>query len=236
MLTGRTVTYNADERFAFASTYKALAAGVLFERETDAQLAATVHYTSADLVDYSPITGQHVTTGMSLHDVIAAALQYSDNTAANLMLKQLGGPAGLQKALRKLGDTTTNTDRPEPDVNTAIPGDLRDTTTPAAIGADLRRFVLGDALTPARRSAMKQLMLGNTTGAPWIRAGVPTGWTVADKTGNGGYGTRNDIAVAYRPNGDPVVISILSDRNVANAASDDGLLADATREVVAALG
>jgi beta-lactamase class A len=122
--TGRTVAYNAGERFAFASTYKALAAGVLFDRETDAQLAATVHYTSADLVDYSPITERHVATGMSLHDVIAAALQYSDNTAANLMLKQLGGPAALQKALRALGDSTTNTDRPEPGVNTAIPGDL----------------------------------------------------------------------------------------------------------------
>lgn len=234
--TGRTLTYSADERFAFASTYKALAAGILLDRESDAQLAGVVHYSSAALVDYSPVTEKHVATGMTLHDLIAAALQYSDNTAANLLLDRLGGPAGLQAALRALGDGTTNVDRPEPDVNAATPGDPRDTTTARAIGVDLRGFVLGHVLTASRRGILRDLMLGNTTGAPWIRAGVPAGWTVADKTGNGGYGTRDDVAVAYRPDGDPVVISLLSDRGVAGAASDDALLAEATRVVVNALG
>ncbi|AMM21325.1 class A beta-lactamase [Frondihabitans sp. PAMC 28766] len=234
--TGRTVDFDADRRFAFASTYKALAAGVLLRRDTGAQLSQTIHYTAADLVDYSPITEQHLSTGMSLGDIIAAALQYSDNTAANLMLEQLGGPQGLQSALRGLGDTTTNVDRTEPDVNTATPGDPRDTTTAAAIGTDLRAFVLGAALTPARRERLAALMRGNTTGGPYIRAGVPADWTVGDKTGNGGWGTRNDVGVAWLPDGDTVVVSILSDRHTSGASSDDALLADATKAVVAGLG
>jgi beta-lactamase class A len=233
--TGRTIAYHSNERFAFASTYKALAAGVLFARSTDDELAATIHYDATDLVDYSPITGQHVETGMSLHDLVAAALQYSDNTAANLMLEHLGGPPGLHEALRRLGDNTTNVDRTEPDVNTAIPGDLRDTTTPHAIAVDLRAYLVGNALTPTRRAMMTQLMLGNTTGAPWIRAGLPSDWTIGDKTGSGGYGTRNDIAVAYRPDGDPVLISIMTDRNIVGAASDDTLIAEATQQIVTSL-
>jgi beta-lactamase class A len=227
--TGQTVTHRPGERFAFTSTAKALAAGVLLQRETDAQLDRTVTYSRADLLSYAPVTSQHVGTGMPLRDLMTAALQNSDNTAANLLLAQLGGPQSLQNALRALGDTTTHVDRTEPDLNTATPGDARDTTTPQAIGTDLRRLVLGDALPPARRQLLTTWLIGNTTGGPYVRAGVPAGWIVGDKTGNGGYGTRNDIAVAWRADGRPLVIALLSDRGTAGAASDDALLADATR-------
>ena len=234
--TGRSVTYQADSRFAFCSTYKALATAVLLKRDTDAQLDQLIAYNSSDLVDYSPITSQHVGTGMTLHDIMAAALQYSDNTAANLLLDQLGGPAGLQAALRGLGDPATNVDDNEPNVNTATPGAANDTTTPRAIGTDLREFVLGDALPAGRRQMLTTWLLGNTTGGPYIRAGVPAGWTVGDKTGNGGYGTRNDIAVVWPLKGAPIVVALLSDRGVADANSDDALLADATKAGLAALG
>ncbi|BDZ49755.1 beta-lactamase [Frondihabitans sucicola] len=234
--TGRTVAYRSGERFAFASTYKALAAGVLLQKRTDAELDATVRYTASDLVDYSPVTGAHVATGMTLRALITAALQYSDNTAANLMLQQLGGPAGLQQALRGLGDEVTNVDRPEPDVNEATPGDPRDTSTPRALAGDLRSFLLGDTLTSSRRALLNTWMAGNTTGGPYIRAGVPAGSTVADKTGNAGFGTRNDIALVRRPGKAPIVLALLSDRGAAGASSDDALLADATRAVVAQLG
>ena len=232
--TGDAVAFNADERFAYCSTYKALATGMLLQRDTSAQLGEVVHYTAGDLVEWSPVTSRHVRTGMTLRAVMAAALDYSDNTAANLLLNQLGGPRGLGEALRRLGDDTTNTDRTEPTLNDVSPGDTRDTTTPRAIGTDLRRLVLGNALPTGRRQLLTGWMLANTTGGPYIRAGVPHSWRVADKTGNGEWGARNDIAVAWPPGGGaPIVIAILSNRESINATSDDALISDAT---TAALG
>jgi beta-lactamase class A len=233
--TGRTVTYRAGERFAYCSTSKALSAAVLLQRFTDAQLDRVITYRASDLVEYSPITSRHVATGMRLRDVIAAAVQYSDNTAANLMVDQLGGPHALQTDLRGLGDPTTDVDRDEPALNDAAPGDIRDTSTPAALGADLRRMVLGSVLSPGRKQLLTNLLLGNTTGGLYIRAGVPAGWKVADKTGNGGYGTRNDIAVIWPPAGSPIVIAVLSDRGVPHASSADALIAGATKAALAAL-
>jgi beta-lactamase class A len=233
--TGRTVTYRSDERFAYASTLKALAAGVLLRRVSDADLNRVVTYGAKDLQDYAPITSKHVATGMRLRDVIAAALRYSDNTAANLIFKQLGGPAGLESALHGLGDATTHVDRIEPSLNAAVPGDVRDTSTPHALGTDLRGFVFGDLLPKSRRRLLTNWLLGNTTGGPYIRAGVPSGWKVGDKTGNGGYGTRNDIAIGWPATGSPVVIAIQSDRGSAGASSDDALIADATKAALAAL-
>jgi beta-lactamase class A len=233
--TGRTVTHRADERFAHASTFKALLAAVLLRRLSEADLRRVVRYTEADLLEYAPITSQHVATGMTVDALIAAAVQYSDNTAANLLLDEVGGPRGLQRELRRVGDRTTSTDRIEPMLNQATPGDDRDTSTPRALGTDLRAFVLGDVLAPARRQKLAELLIGNTTGGPYIRAGVPAGWRVGDKTGSGGYGTRNDIAVVWPPSGGPLVIALQSDRGVPDAPSADALLAEATRAVIAQL-
>jgi beta-lactamase class A len=234
--TGDAVAYNADERFAYCSTYKALATGMLLQHDTSAQLGEVVHYTAGDLVEWSPVTSRHVRTGMTLRAVMAAALDYSDNTAANLLLNQLGGPRGLGQTLRRLGDDTTDTDRTEPTLNDVSPGDTRDTTTPRAIGTDLRRLVVGNALPAGRRQLLTGWMLANTTGGSYIRAGVPHGWQVADKTGNGEWGARNDIAVAWPPGGGaPVVIAILSHRESVSAASDDALISDATTAALSEL-
>jgi beta-lactamase class A len=231
--TGRSVSFQAGRRFAYCSTFKALATGILLRQ--GAPLNRVIHYRAADLVDYSPITSRHVATGMTLSAVMRAALEYSDNTAANLLLAQLGGPHRLQQDLRGIGDRTTNSDRTEPSVNSAVPGDPRDTSTARALGTDLDRFVLGRLLSPGRRALLTSWLRRNTTGGPYIRAGVPAGWTVGDKTGNGDWGTRNDIAVAWPPHGAPVVISVLSSRGSATAASDDALIADATRAALADL-
>lgn len=234
--TGRTVAFQADQRFAFCSTIKVFAAGELLRTETDAQLGQTVSYSASDLVDYSPVTSRHVADGMSLTSVMSAAIEVSDNTALNLMLGRLGGPSGLQSALRSLGDSTTNVDRTEPTVNSALPGDVRDTSTPRAMAGDLRAFVLGDALPADRRALLTSWLKANTTGGPYIRAGVPAGWIVGDKTGNGDYGTRNDIAVLWPTHGAPIVIAVLSNRGSENASSDDGLIADATKLALGQLG
>ena len=233
--TGATIAHRADERFAYASTIKAPAAGLMLRTASDADLDQVVRYRPEDLLEYAPITKQHVGTGMPLRDLAAAAVQYSDNTAANLVVAHLGGPAAVQRALRELGDDTTHVDRTEPELNEAEPGDIRDTSTPRALGGDLRRFVLGDVLPPARREILTGWLRGNTTGAKLIRAGVPAGWVVGDKTGNGGYGPRNDIAIVWPPQGAPVVVAIMSDRGKPKASSDDALIAEATKAALAAL-
>ena len=235
--TGRSVAYQADQRFAYCSVIKAFAASVLLQRDTDQQLAQVITYSKSDLVDYSPVTSLHVGTGMTLTAIMAAALDISDNTALNLMLNQLGGPAALQSALRGLGDSTTNVDRAEPTVNSATPGDPRDTSTARALATDLRAFALGDALSTSRRAQLVSWLQANTTGGPYIRAAVPSGWKVGDKTGNGDYGTRNDIAVLWPPNGAaPIVLAVLSNRgDNANASSDDALIADAAKIALGAV-
>jgi beta-lactamase class A len=230
--TGKTVTHRADERFAYASTSKALLAGAILAKDSTAELDQIIKYTQEDLVTYSPITEKHVDTGMPMREVIAAALQYSDNTAANLMFKHLNGPAGLQKALKDLGDNTTHVDRTEPDLNEATPGDLRDTTTPEAIATDLRKYALEDGLPKDKQELLTGWLKGNTTGAKLIKAGVPAEWTVGDKTGAGSYGTRNDIAVIWPDKGDPIVLAVMSSKTTKDAKYDDALIAAAAQEAI----
>ncbi|MGW7444891.1 class A beta-lactamase [Kitasatospora sp. NPDC054795] len=234
---GREVTHRADERFAFASTIKSLAAGALLRKASDADLDKVVPYRQEDVLAWAPIASQHVATGMKLRDLAAASIQYSDNTAANLVVAELGGPAAVQRSLRDLGDSTTSVDRTEPTLNEATPGDTRDTSTPRVLAADLRRYVLGDVLAEGRRGLLTDWLVGNTTGGPYVRAGVPADWRIGDKTGNAGYGTRNDVAVAWPSGGrSPIVIVVLSDRGRAGATSDDALIAQATKTVVSTLG
>ncbi|MBR7826777.1 class A beta-lactamase [Actinospica sp. MGRD01-02] len=229
--TGSTVAYNADKRFAFCSTFKTFATGILLQRDTNQQLSQVVKYTKADILSYAPITSQHLATGMTVSALMAAALDYSDNTAANLLLRQIGGPSAFQAALRAEGDATSNVDRNEPTLNSNTPGDTRDTTTPRTAAADLRTFALGSALTATRRAQLVAWLQANTTGGPYIRAAVPSGWKVGDKTGSGDYGARNDIAVIWPPdNAAPIVIAIYTNRgDNANATSNDALISDATK-------
>ncbi|MFI1913957.1 class A beta-lactamase [Nocardia sp. NPDC020380] len=232
---GRTVEYKADDRIAFCSTFKAVAAAALLKRTTPADLDAKVTYTQADLVTYSPITEKHVADGMPLRDVIDAAVRYSDNTAANLMLNHLGGPKGLEQDLRGIGDQVSNVDRFETELSTGTPGDLRDTSTPRTLATDLRAYVLGDALTDEDRAMLTDLLRRNTTGDALIRAGVPQGWVVGDKTGNGGYGIRNDIAVIWPPNRAPLVLAVMSAKDQQDAPYDNALIAAAAKTAVTAL-
>ncbi|RAO16459.1 class A beta-lactamase [Micromonospora noduli] len=234
--TGRTVEYRADERFAYASTWKALAAAEVLDGTTDAQLDRVVRYSARDLVAHSPITEKHVGEGMSLRALADAAVRYSDNTAGNLLLRHLGGPAGFEAKLRALGDTVTDVARYETALNEGTPGDKRDTSTARALAGDLRAYTVGVALEPADRDVLRGWLRGNTTGAALVRAEVPAGWVVGDKTGTGGYGTRNDIAVIWPPDRAPIVLAVLSSRDRKDATPDDAVIAQATRVVVAQLG
>lgn len=233
--TGRTVTFDADSRFAYASTFKALQAGVLLKQRTDRQLEKVVHYDESDLLEYAPITEQHVETGMTLRELADASVRHSDNTAANLIFEELGGPRKVDAALARIGDRTTEMNRLEPDLNEATPGDRRDTSTPRALATDLHKLVLGDVLNRKDRAALADLLKRNTTGDNLIRAGVPEGWTVGDKTGAGGYGTRNDIAVVWPPKSAPIVLAVLSNRASEDAKYDDSLIAEAAEVAIGEL-
>ncbi|NBH09586.1 class A beta-lactamase [Amycolatopsis sp. SID8362] len=226
---GREIAHRADERFGYASTHKAFSTAAVLQRTSMAGLAKVLPYTSADVQPNSPVGEKHAGTGLSLRDAIDAALRYSDNTAANLLFRELGGPAGLAAALRGIGDTTTHVDRIEPGLNDLAPGDVRDTSTPRAMAADLRAFALGTALPAEQRTFYTDTMRANRTGDALIRAGTPAGWTVADKTGTGAYATRNDIAVVWPPGRAPIVLVVLSDRKTADADHDDRLIAQAAK-------
>ena len=229
---GRTVEHRADERFAFASTFKALAAGAVLARTTPAQLDEVVRWSREDLVPGSPVTEQHVDRGLTLGELAVAAVTRSDNTAANLLLTRLGGPQGLEDELRSTGDRTTELDRTEPSLNEGTPGDVRDTSTPRALATSLQAYALGSALDAQDRAVLNGWLRDNTTGAELIRAGLPPGWEVGDKTGAAGYGTRNDIAVVRPPGGTPIVLAVLSSRDEPDASYDNALIAEAARVVV----
>ncbi|WP_049579437.1 class A beta-lactamase [Streptomyces sp. SBT349] len=235
--TGREVAHQADERFAYASTFKALAVGALLQEYGLDGIEEVITYASDELIDNSPVTENFVETGMSLRELCAATLWYSDNTAANLLFEALGGPDGLEAALEELGDDVTEMDRYEPELSEGTPGDIRDTSTPRAMAGSLRAFLLGDALERDERELLRQWMVTNTTGETLINAGVPDGWTVADKSGTAGYGGRNDIAVVWPDDGgDPIVMAVMSSRDEQGAERRDELIAEAATAAVEGLG
>lgn len=230
--TGAEIAHRSDERFGYTSTFKPLACAAVMEQRSLDELEEVVVYEAEDLVTYSPITEEHVGTGMTLLEACDAAIRYSDNTAGNLLFDALGGPEGLQEALAGIGDDTTQVDREETELNEVAPGDPRDTSTPEALAANLREYVLGDTLAEEERALLEEMLRNNTTGDDLIRAGIPDDWEAGDKTGAGPYGTRNDIAVLWPPDGEPIVLAILSDREDEDAEYDDALIAEAA-EVVA---
>ncbi|WP_306007541.1 class A beta-lactamase BlaIII [Bacillus sp. MMSF_3353] len=230
--TNQTIAYHSDDHFAFASTSKSLAVGALLRKNSLEALDQRITYTHEDLSNYNPITEKHVDTGMTLKELADASVRYSDSTAHNLILKQLGGPSEFEKILREMGDTVTTSERFEPELNEVHPGETHDTSTPEAIAKTLQSFTLGTALPTEKRELLVDWMKRNTTGDKLIRAGVPKGWEVADKTGAGSYGTRNDIAIIWPPNKKPIVLAILSNHDKEDAKYDDKLIADATKVVL----
>lgn len=234
--TGREVAYNDGRRFAYNSTFKALAAGAVLREYTLGGMDKVVKYSKEDLIANSPVTEKHVGTGMSLRALCDAAVRYSDNTAANLLFDALGGPKGLDADLEKLGDDVTRMERVEPFLSRWVPGEKRDTSTPRALAEDLRAYVLGDVLPKPERAQLAKWLKTNTTGDKVIKAGVPKSWVVGDKTGTGSYyGARNDIAVVWRPDAAPLVVAVLSHRADKDAAPDDRLIAESASVVADAL-
>ncbi|WP_084517891.1 class A beta-lactamase [Microtetraspora niveoalba] len=216
--TGKTVTYRAGERFPLLSTFKApLCAAVLHKARTakPGLMDTVVKWTAADMKPNSPVTEKHIKDGLTVAQLCEAAMTQSDGTASNLLLKQIGGPAGLTRYFRTLNDRTSRMDRWHPGLNNWAPGEKRDTTTPAAIGRDLRALTTGTALHAKDRQQLITWLLANKVGGERIRAGLPTTWTIGDRTGTNsdGFGGGNDIAVIWPAKGAaPVIMAIYTNR------------------------
>lgn len=236
--TGSSVEWRADERFAMCSTFKWLLAAQLLRAvdEGTAQLEEPCAFGAADLLEYAPATRAHVEAGrLSLGELAEAAVTLSDNTAANLLLRRLGGPPALTAFVRHLGDPVTRLDRVEPDLNENAPGDPRDTTSPRAMAGSLRAALFGTGLAPSSRRQLLTWLRACRTGDRRLRAGLPGDWAVGDKTGTGAHGAVNDVAIAHPPGGSPLVLAAYANGSTMPVVGLEDVLAAWGRVAVARL-
>ena len=213
---GRSISHRGQDAFAMCSTFKCYAAARVLQLADQGQLTLDqqVSVDPAAIVANSPRTEPRAGGTMTLDELCQAALQVSDNTAANLLLKTIGGPSAITAFARSIGDPSSRLDRWETELNSAVPGDPRDTSTPEALGGGYRNLLAGDALPPPRRQQLEDWMRANETSS--VRAGLPQGWTTADKTGSGDYGSTNDVGIAYGPIGQRVLLALMTRSQVSD--------------------
>lgn len=231
---GRMLAHRGGERFAMCSTFKLLlAAQVLAAVDAGRErLNRRLTWTPDEVISWSPVVDKHDgKLGLPIETLCEATMTISDNTAANLLLAEHGGPRGLTDWLRDIGDAVTRLDRNEPDLNEATPGDPRDTTTPAAMVATMKTLLLGDALSPASRTRLTDWLVANQTGDKRLRAGLP-GWRVGDKTGTNNTGNSNDVGILWPPGGGaPILVAAYYAESTGSPAERDAVLADVGRVV-----
>lgn len=224
---------HGGERFPMCSTFKLLAVAAILHRvdEGDETLSREVPVPADAILAYAPVAEQNAGGTMTVSELCEAAMVWSDNTAANLLLESLGGPEAATAYVRSLGDTVTRIDRMEPDANVFGPGELRDTTTPEAMLGNLQTLFLGDALSPLSRDRLTEWFVANETGKDRLRAGLPPTWRVGDRTGTGPHGTSNDVAIAWGEAGEPILIAAYLTGSKADTAARDEALADVGRAI-----
>jgi beta-lactamase class A len=208
---GAALEHRADERFPMCSTFKLLAAAAALKRVDQGaeRLDRKIAYGPSDLLEYAPIAKAHVAEGgMTVADLCAAAIDWSDNTAGNLVLRSIGGPVGFTQFARSLGDELTRLDRNEPTLNESLPGDPRDTTSPRAMAGTMQKVLVGDALSDASRSQLQTWLIGDKVGDKRLRAGLPPSWRIGDKTGTGDRGSTNAVAIIWPPGRAPLITTV----------------------------
>jgi len=208
---GAGLAHRAGERFPMCSTFKLMASVAVLERvdQGKEKIDSVVPYGPGDLLDYAPVAKAHIADGgMTLGSLCATAIDWSDNTAANLILDAIGGPAGFTACVRSLGDSTTQLDRNEPSLNASVPGDERDTTTPMAMAEDAQKALLGNVLSEASRAQLEAWLVSDRVGDKRLRAGLPSSWGIGDKTGSGDHGTANVVPIIRPPARAPLIASV----------------------------
>jgi beta-lactamase class A len=224
------IAHRASERFPFQSTSKLIGVAALLKQSEKNKdlLQEVIHYQKSDLGFWDPVTGKHLTQGMTLAALSEAAITYSDNSAINLIIKKLGGLAVVTDFAHSIGNQTFNMTHYEPNLN-SDPNNPEDTSTPEDMAMSLQKITLGNLLAPPQRTQLIAWMRNNTTSNHRMRAGVPLGWDVADKTGSGGiYGIANDIGIVWSPECKPIVLTIYTYRNQKTEKSEDDVIAKTT--------
>ena len=238
--TGRRLDHRAGETFPMCSTFKVLAVGALLQRVALGKddLSRFMSYTSSDVLKYAPIAKEHLGAGgkgkLSVADACMAAVCWSDNTAANLILREIGGPSAVTAFARSVGDDKTRLDRWEPELNSGVPGDERDTTTPVSMANDLHALIFGNVLGPYS-SHLRQWMLNCKTAGDRIPAGLPKSWRSGNKTGTGDYATANDVAFLLPPDGKPKIVAAYFTASRANSEQQNVVLAEVGRIISSGL-
>lgn len=207
----RRFTYRGDERFALCSTFKVLLVCAVLSQidEGREELARVVTFGRSDLLPYSPVSEKNAEKGAStVEDLCASAIEESDNTAANLLLRIVGGPPGLTRYIREQGDPVTRLDRVEPALNSNLPGDLRDTTTPSAMAMTLARLLCSNTLSRTSRERLEHWLTGCRTGAHRLRGGIHDAVRIGDKTGSGDRGAANDVAIVWPAHSAPYLVAV----------------------------
>lgn len=239
---GATLKHRADERFAMCSTFKMPLAAAILKAAAEGKLSldTMIPFTKEDLVANAPVSEANLAKGaMSIRTMAEAAQKQSDNTAANLLLKQINGPQGFTQFFRSIGDETTRLDRFEPHMNDVSVNDERDTTTPAAAVATTKKILLGDVLPKASRELLIDWMIATETGKKRLRAGLPADWKAGDKTGTGmkgKHGKFNDVAIIWPPGKQPLIVASYYNTDEASDDTYDkhqAVLADVGRIVAA---
>lgn len=230
---GRVVAqYRGAELFPLNSTHKVLLCAALLRAAEQNRLSLNdkTIFSKKDLVAYSPITEKLFGNGADSASadwryLCSAAVSHSDNTAANLISAKMGGPAAITQFLREAGDRITRLDRYEPALNSAIPGDRRDTTAPLAISRTLRALLFTDIINAQSRQQLRQWMSDDAVADNLLRAALPQGWRIADKSGAGAHGSRSIIAAVWPQSGAPWLIAIYITATKAPMAQRDKAIA-----------
>ena len=239
---GQTLSHRAGERFAMCSTFKMPLAAAIMKAAAEGKLSldTMIKFSKADLVPNAPISEENVAKGeMSIRTMAEAAQKQSDNTAANLLLKQIGGPAGFTQFFRSIGDDKSRLDRYEPHMNDVKVNDERDTTTPLAAATTTQKILLGDVIPKASRDLLTEWMIATETGKKRLRAGLPADWKAGDKTGTGMIGKNgkfNDVAIIWPPGKAPLIVASYYNTEEASDETYDkhqAVLADAGRIIAA---
>lgn len=236
---GRRIDYRAAERFSMCSTHKLLTTAAILTMvdRGHIKLDRRVPYGRADLLEYAPITRKNADAGfMTVEALCEAAIEWSDNTANDLLLGLIGGPPGWTSYVRSIGDSASRLNRTEPNLNTAIPGDPRDTTTPDAMVRDLNVVLLGKALSDASRARLENWLLESKIDSNLLQAGLPHSWRVGDKSGSGERGTRNDIGIIFPPNAAPILAAIYYTESTEPPSSREKVIVEAGTIIAQSLG
>ena len=233
------VQWRATERFVYCSTFKMyLAAATLLRVQSgEERLDRVVPVTRSDMINHAPVTEPAIGGTLTIEELMKGTVEVSDNPAANILIREMGGLEALRAFYRGIGDTDTRVDRLEPEMN-RLDGD-KDTITPIQSVANIQRLLVssGTPLNAGNKALLMRWMVDTPTGMDRIKAGVPAGWTVAHKTGTGGYGPTNDIGVLYPPTGEPIVIAAYYHGTSASTpAQRDAVIAEATRLALRTLG